>query len=181
MENDGPRFGPTVNFKVLNINSAKCPKQWNFNGFWGDTVNCAKYLGVIFHASRGWIPHFAEKLGVAMFVTRELRRAGFIGGRNPPAKCIDTIRAMVWAVLDHGRAVANLRGPRHEEIKAKLELFHFKILREVLGVSSRAAKLGSPGKRVICQTYGGNARGRCWWQGKCSGPRLAPYRDAWQR
>ena len=71
---------------LLNINSAKCPKQWNFNGFWVDTVNCAKYLGVIFHASRGWIPHFAEKLGVAMFVTRELRRAGFIGGRNPPCE-----------------------------------------------------------------------------------------------
>lgn len=133
-------------FKVLNIGSAECPKQWSFKDYWVDTVDQAKILGIIFHASRGWIPHFAEKLGVAAYVLRELRLAGFIGGRNPPSKCLTTVRAMVWAVLDHGRAVANLRDPRHGGIKAKLEKFHFKTLREVLGVSSKAPKLGVTGE-----------------------------------
>ena len=133
-------------FKVLNINSVGCPKQWKFKDHWLDTVDHAKILGVIFHASRGWIPHFAEKLGVAMYVLRELRQAGFIGGRNPPLKCLTTVRAMVWAVLDYGRAVANVRGPRHGDIKTKLERFHFRTLREVLGVSSKAPKLGVTGE-----------------------------------
>ena len=133
-------------FKVINFSSTKCPAQWMFRNHWVDTVTEARVLGVLFHATRGWVPHFAEKLGVARFVAAGLRRAGLLGGRNPPAACLVTVRAMVWATLDYGRIVANLRDPGHKGIQAKIELFQFQILREVLGVSSKAHKLGVIGE-----------------------------------
>ena len=50
-------------FKVLIFNSAGCPAQWKCANVWVDTVTEAKVLGVTFHATRGWIPHFSGSRG----------------------------------------------------------------------------------------------------------------------
>ena len=133
-------------FTVLAFNAKKCPPQWNFDNGWIDTVTSSKYLGVTFHATRGWTPHFAEKRGIALYVAHELRSTGLIGGRNAPKDALDTVRAMVWSVLDYGRAAANLRGPKHKGTKAVLEGFQINLLRELLGVSKWAMKDGVLGE-----------------------------------
>ena len=92
------------------------------------------------------MPHFRERLVVAMFLFYELKRSGTIGGRNVPASALRVVRAKLWASLDYGRATAPIQTPGHKTMATRLQRFQLKVLKELLGLSTRATKNGVLGE-----------------------------------
>ena len=110
------------------------------------TVATAKYLGVLFDSKKSWVPHFTNVLEKAKSRVGELRAAGLLGGSNIPTNSLMVVRVVLWASLDYGRGAACSSGPRHLEIARRLALFQMKTLREVLGLSDAAPRLGVLGE-----------------------------------
>ena len=150
LENYGDRWSQQwapPKCKVLCINVDNPPPQWQFKGHWIDSVTACKYLGVHFDPrGGGWRTHFAMKRTAALLARLELRRAGFLGGRNPPADSLEVARAMLWSIIDYGRGVASSQGPNCKAVAKALDAFQLETLREILGVSRACRKAGVRGE-----------------------------------
>ena len=133
-------------FKVLCVNVRSPPAHWKFGDGVVSTVPSIKYLAVIFDAKKSWVLHFSAKLTSAKARAGELRAAGLIGGSNIPTNSLMVVRAVLWASLDYGRGAACSSGPGHLEIAKRLVQFQMTTLREVLGLSDSAPRLGVLGE-----------------------------------